>query len=226
MFILFLFSGRDYVRFLLIILLKLGGNFFFQRFHIISYNSLMFIRMIRFFSGFQGGSDGKASAHNKGDLVSIPGSGRSPGEGNGNPLQYSCLENSMDRGAWQATVHWVTKSWTRLSNFSFFLSFFTDFLVHLHCDFWLFIVFEELIHFLHVVKFINIKFFTEFPYYPLDACRVCRDIPCFISDVTCGFLILIFVSFVIGLLILLIFLKNQLLISLFFFYCFPIFQFL
>ena len=88
------------------------------------------------------------------------------------------------------------------------LSFFTDFLVHLHCDFWLFIVFEELTHFLHVVKFINIKFFTEFPYYPLDACRVCRDIPCFISDVTCGFLILIFVSFVIGLLILLIFLKN------------------
>ena len=54
----------------------------------------------------------------------------------------------------------------------------------------------------------SIKFFTEFPYYPLDACRVCRDIPYFISDVTCGFLILIFVSFVIGLLILLIFLKN------------------
>ena len=47
-----------------------------------------------------GGSDGKASAHNAGDLGSIPGSGRSPGEGNGNPLQYSCLENPMDRGAW------------------------------------------------------------------------------------------------------------------------------
>ena len=44
----------------------------------------------------------------------IPGSGRSPGEGNGNPLQYSCLENPMDRGAWWATVHGVTKSWTRL----------------------------------------------------------------------------------------------------------------
>ena len=45
-----------------------------------------------------------------GDTSLIPGSGRSPGGGNGNPLQYSCLENSMDRGAWQATVHWVTKS--------------------------------------------------------------------------------------------------------------------
>ena len=50
--------------------------------------------------GFPGGSDGKASACNVGDPGSIPGSGRSPGEGNGNPLQYSCLENSMDRGAW------------------------------------------------------------------------------------------------------------------------------
>ena len=46
------------------------------------------------------------------DLGSIPGSGRSPGEGHGNPLQYSCLEKSMDREAWQATVHRVTKSWT------------------------------------------------------------------------------------------------------------------
>ena len=55
------------------------------------------------------GSDGKASAYNAGDLGSIPGSGRSPGEGNGNPLQYSCLENPMDRGAWQATVHGLSK---------------------------------------------------------------------------------------------------------------------
>ena len=47
----------------------------------------------------------------------IPGSGRSPREGNGNPLQYSCLENSLDRGAWWATVHRVAKSWTRLSDF-------------------------------------------------------------------------------------------------------------
>ena len=52
------------------------------------------------FGGFPGGSDGKASARNAGDPGSIPGLGRSPGEGNGNPLQYSCLENSMDGGAW------------------------------------------------------------------------------------------------------------------------------
>ena len=49
----------------------------------------------------------------------IPGSGRSPGEGNGYPLQYSCLENPLDRGAWQATVHGVTKSWTQLSDHHF-----------------------------------------------------------------------------------------------------------
>ena len=57
---------------------------------------------------FPGGSDGKASAYNTGDLGSIPGLGRSPGEGNGNPLQCSCLENPMDGGAWWATVHGVT----------------------------------------------------------------------------------------------------------------------
>ena len=56
---------------------------------------------------------------NAADLGSIPGSGRSPGEGNGNPLQYSCLENPMDGGAWWATVHGVTKSWTRLSDLTF-----------------------------------------------------------------------------------------------------------
>ena len=65
--------------------------------------------------GFPGGSDGKESACNVGDLGSIPGSGRSPGGGHGNPLQYSCLENPMDRGAWRATVHRVT-SQTRLSD--------------------------------------------------------------------------------------------------------------
>ena len=54
---------------------------------------------------FPGGSDDKASAYNARDLGLIPGLGRSPGEGNGNPLQYSCLENPMNRGAWQATVH-------------------------------------------------------------------------------------------------------------------------
>ena len=55
--------------------------------------------------GFPGGSDGKESACNTGDLGLIPVSGRSPRVGNGNPLQYSCLENSMDKGAWQAIVH-------------------------------------------------------------------------------------------------------------------------
>ena len=55
------------------------------------------------------GSDSKASTCNAGDSCLIPGSGRSPGEGNGNPLQYSCLENSMDRGAWQARIHGVAK---------------------------------------------------------------------------------------------------------------------
>ena len=60
--------------------------------------------------GFPGGLDGKAFACNVGDLGSIPGAGRSPGEENGNPLQYSCLKNPMDRGGWQATVHRVTES--------------------------------------------------------------------------------------------------------------------
>ena len=58
-----------------------------------------------------GGLDSKEAAHSAGEQVSISGLGRSPGEGNGNPLQYSCLENSMDRGAWQSTVHGVAKSW-------------------------------------------------------------------------------------------------------------------
>ena len=62
--------------------------------------------------GFPGGADGKESVCNAGNPVSIPGSGRSPGEGNGNPLWYSCLEKSMDRGDWRAIVHGVAKSWT------------------------------------------------------------------------------------------------------------------
>ena len=65
--------------------------------------------------GFPGGWDGKESACNAGDVrdvVAIPGSGRSPGGGNGNPLHYSCLENSMDRGAWQATAHRIAQSQT------------------------------------------------------------------------------------------------------------------
>ena len=65
--------------------------------------------------GFPGGSDGKESACNAGDLGLIPGLGRSPGRGHGNPLWYSCLENPMDRGAWWATVQGVTKNQTPLS---------------------------------------------------------------------------------------------------------------
>ena len=68
---------------------------------------------------FPGGSGGKESACKAGDPGSIPGLGRSSGEGNGNPFQYSCLENSMDRGAWRATVHEVAESdiseWTHIN---------------------------------------------------------------------------------------------------------------
>ena len=71
--------------------------------------------------GFFGGSDGKESVCNAGVPGSIAGSGRSPEEGNGYPLQYYRLENFMDRGAWLATVHGVTKSQTLLSDQSFFL---------------------------------------------------------------------------------------------------------
>ena len=66
--------------------------------------------------GFPGGSDGKESTCNVGDSGSIPGSGRLPGKGNGNPLQYSGLENSMDRAAWQATVHGVAESQTQFAD--------------------------------------------------------------------------------------------------------------
>ena len=66
--------------------------------------------------GFLGGSDSKESACNVRDLGSIPGSKRSPGGGNGNPLQYSCLDNPINKGAWRATVYGVAKSQTRLSN--------------------------------------------------------------------------------------------------------------
>ena len=69
--------------------------------------------------GYLGGSDKKESACNAGDTGSIPGSGKFPGEGSGYPLQYSCLKNPMDKGAWQATVHGVTKSDTQLSNEQF-----------------------------------------------------------------------------------------------------------
>ena len=82
--------------------------------------------------GIPPGSDGKVSACNTRDPGSIPGSGRSPGEGNGNPLQYSCLENSMDGGAWWATVHGAAESpkWLSDFTFTFCLS------IHLLLDIW------------------------------------------------------------------------------------------
>ena len=70
-------------------------------------------------SDFLDGSDGKESACNMGDPGSIPGSGRYPGEGSGNLLQYSCLKNPMDKGAWWAIVHGITKSQIWLNNFTF-----------------------------------------------------------------------------------------------------------
>ena len=84
-------------------------------------SGLMFRSLIHFefIFVFPDGSEVTMSACNVGDLGSIPGSGRSPGEGNGNPLQYSCLENPMDGGAWWATVYAVAKRRTQLSNFTF-----------------------------------------------------------------------------------------------------------
>ena len=72
--------------------------------------------------GFPGGSDSKASTCNAADLGLKPGSGRCPGEANGNPVQYSCLKTPMDGGAWGDTVHGVTKSWTWLSDWHFHFS--------------------------------------------------------------------------------------------------------
>ena len=66
--------------------------------------------------GFPGASDGKESVHNAEGLGSVPGLRRSPREGNGYPLQHSCLENSVDRGAWWAAVHGIAKSWNQVSN--------------------------------------------------------------------------------------------------------------
>ena len=81
-----------------------------------SSTTLFWLHINNFWLGFPRGSDGKEYTCNAGDLDSIPGLGRSPGEGNSYPLQYSGLGNSMDRGAWQATVHGVAKSWTQLSD--------------------------------------------------------------------------------------------------------------
>ena len=92
-----------------------------QRLDICNCPSLLTLRLLPCLTeewGFPGGAVIKnlpANAEATGDVGSVPGLGRSSGEGNGNPLQYSCLRSSTDRGAWQATLHGVTKSWTRLS---------------------------------------------------------------------------------------------------------------
>ena len=83
--------------------------------------------------GLPGGSDGKESTCNMGDLGSIPGLGRSPGGAHSYPLQYSCVENPMDRGAWWAAAHGVTKSRTWLKRFS------------THEDFWFTLRYSDLV---------------------------------------------------------------------------------
>jgi len=88
-----------------LIKVKLFDDLLFFRGRLLPENQLSYLNN-------EGGSDGKESACKVGDLGLTPGSGRSPREGNGNPLQHSCLENSMDRGAWWATVLGVTKSQT------------------------------------------------------------------------------------------------------------------
>ena len=84
----------------------------------LNWTKVSVIKSLNMTKGFPGGSVVKNPPANSGDAHSIPGSGRSLGIRNGNPVQYSCLEKSMDRGAWQGTVHGVTKSWTRLSNWA------------------------------------------------------------------------------------------------------------
>ena len=79
--------------------------------------------VVQWLGDFPSGLGSKASAYNSGDPRSVPGSGRSPGEGNGNPLQYSCLENPMDGGTWWAIVHGVPKSQTWMSDFTFTFNF-------------------------------------------------------------------------------------------------------
>ena len=94
--------------------------FFFLVLFGVPHPEIMFLSYLGFLSSpIPGGSDGKESACNSRNLGSISGLGRFPGEGKGYPLQCSCLENPMDRGAWWVTVHGVTKSWTQLSDLHF-----------------------------------------------------------------------------------------------------------
>ena len=105
--------------------INLQSSIYLSVYHLsinLQFHLCLFIRYIYFYlfislslhsyKSFSCGSEGEESACNVGDPCLTFGLGRSPGEGNGNPLQYSCLENSMNRGAWQATVHGATESWT------------------------------------------------------------------------------------------------------------------
>ena len=103
----------DWLELLHILRGNLNGCHLFRKpFHFICFSGIW--RTL--FSCFPGGSDSIESAYNAGDLGLISESGRSPGEGHGHPLQYSCLENPKDRGAWWATVQGVAKSWTWLND--------------------------------------------------------------------------------------------------------------
>ena len=93
----------------------LHGRFAYYPSTILSNHLFIYLYQYGLLDGLPRWLSGKESTSIVGDLGLIPGSWRTAGEGNGNPLQYSCLENPMDRGAWRATVHGVTKSWTQLS---------------------------------------------------------------------------------------------------------------
>ena len=126
-----------------------------------------------------GSSDSKESACNAGDLSSIPGLGRSSGEGHGNPLQYSCLENPMDREAWRAPVHGVAKSRTQLSNFHKTMQTYSHYIMvlypHFLChqlfivwiprlsviSFWLCIIHSDLCHFFSDITLVTFSSLME-----------------------------------------------------------------
>ena len=108
--------------------------------------------------GFPGGSDGKAPVRNMGDLGSIPALGRSPGEGNCTTIQYPCLENPMDGGAWWAIVHGVTKSQTQLRDITFTFIF--------HCT--------DTQHFVYLL--VSWRIFKLFPLFGYECC--CYEVLC------------------------------------------------
>ena len=103
---------------------------------------------------FPGSSDDKAPAYNAGDPGSIPGLGRSSGEGNGNPLQYPCLENPMDGGTWWATtVHGIAKSWTQLSDFHFTSYMYVYMCVYV--NFFYLFIFSTDTYWFHILAIVN-----------------------------------------------------------------------